>query len=75
MDTVLMKKYEAYISELKAANADQKKFIAIQEQEIDILNKLLVQKDEKIEILTEELRQTIDAAKEMEKILNSIFQD
>ncbi|MGN0350301.1 MAG: hypothetical protein ACI4ES_01525 [Roseburia sp.] len=75
MDTVLMKKYEAYISELKAANEDQKKFIAIQEQEIDSLKKLLVQKDEKIEILTEELRQTIDTAKEMEKILNSIFQD
>lgn len=75
MDTALMKKYEAYISELKADNAEQKNFIAIQQQEIDTLKELLVQKDEKIEILTEELRQTIDTAKEMEKILNSIFRD
>lgn len=75
MDTELMKKYEAYISELNAANAEHKNFIAIQEQEIDILKELLVQKDEKIEILTEQLRQTMDTAKKMEKILNTIFRD
>lgn len=76
MDTdTLRKKYDAYISELKDANAEQEKVIRLQDRSIDALEKLLEQKEEQIALLTADLEKTMAAAKEMAQIMDSFFQD
>lgn len=74
-DAELIKKYESYISELEAANAQQRNVIAAQQKEIDILGELLSQKDEKIALLTTDMEKTMEAAKEMAKVMDSLFQN
>ena len=74
-DTVLIKKYELLAAQLRDANAQQEKVISLQQEEIDGLRELLFQKEEKITLLTTELEKTVEAAKEMAKIMDSLFQD
>lgn len=70
-----VKKYEALISELKDLNKEQDGLIRIQTEEIDGLKKLVIQQEEKIDILTNELERTVQAAKEMAAIMDSILQN
>lgn len=74
-DTALIKKYELLAAQLRDANAQQEKVISLQQEEIDGLRELLFQKEEKIALLTTELEKTVEAAKEMAKIMDSLFQD
>lgn len=74
-DTALIKKYELLAAQLRDANAQQEKVILLQQEEIDGLRELLFQKEEKIALLTTELEKTVEAAKEMAKIMDSLFQD
>lgn len=72
-DTDLINKYENYILELKEANEQQEHVIQSQIKLIETQDELIAQQNEKIELLTKELKDTISAAKEMAKMVDSIL--
>lgn len=71
----IINKYERYVTELKAAHAEQEKVIQLQQEMIEGLQELLIQKDETIELLTADLEKTMATATEMARMVDSFFQN